>query len=332
MAEPADTLIAACPLPFLYLLFVSACCLLSVFCFRLLLSLSPSFLLQWLAFYLLQRFYMETGRALKRLDAVSRSPIYSLLSECLTGLPVLRALRLQPLLRARFAGAVDANSRAYFFFLGASRWLGVRLDAICLALVVVTTFAAIALRNSLPPALVGLSISQTAALASGFQWTFRQYIELSSNMTSVQRVREYGELPTEAVDVDDVTTSGSAPGAVAIVPMLSAGKAAPAGSAPPQTAAKALPAEWPSAGGVAFSDVWMAYRPHLPPVLRGLTADIRPGMKVGVVGRTGGESPFRDHCTWPYWAVHLLLHGLSPSSLSIVIACFCLFRSSPCSR
>jgi ABC-type multidrug transport system fused ATPase/permease subunit len=33
--------------------------------------------------------------------------------------------------------------------------------------------------------------------------------------------------------------------------------------------------------------VWLRYRPELPPVLRGLTARIAPGMKVGIVGRTG---------------------------------------------
>jgi ABC-type multidrug transport system fused ATPase/permease subunit len=31
----------------------------------------------------------------------------------------------------------------------------------------------------------------------------------------------------------------------------------------------------------------MAYRPGLPPVLKGLSMDIKPAEKIGIVGRTG---------------------------------------------
>lgn len=57
---------------------------------------------------------------------------------------------------------------------------------------------------------------------------------------------------------------------------------------------------WPEKGEVFFDDVVMRYRPELPPVLRGLSAVVQGGEKVGVVGRTGagekeGQPFFEDH-------------------------------------
>lgn len=45
--------------------------------------------------------------------------------------------------------------------------------------------------------------------------------------------------------------------------------------------------QWPRQATVAFNDVCARYRPGLPFVVKDLTFSVRPGQKVGVVGRTG---------------------------------------------
>lgn len=45
--------------------------------------------------------------------------------------------------------------------------------------------------------------------------------------------------------------------------------------------------EWPSQGEVDFKDVYLRYRPNTELVLKKLTFKVEPGMKIGVVGRTG---------------------------------------------
>jgi subfamily B ATP-binding cassette protein HlyB/CyaB len=52
---------------------------------------------------------------------------------------------------------------------------------------------------------------------------------------------------------------------------------------PPANAAQ-LPA---LKGAIAFEQVSFRYRPEAPPVLQGLTLDIRPGEVIGIVGRSG---------------------------------------------
>jgi len=47
------------------------------------------------------------------------------------------------------------------------------------------------------------------------------------------------------------------------------------------------PAPWPSAGTIEFNQIVLKYRPELPPVLKGLSMSVRPGEKIGIVGRTG---------------------------------------------
>lgn len=44
---------------------------------------------------------------------------------------------------------------------------------------------------------------------------------------------------------------------------------------------------WPEHGRVQFVGAVLAYRPGLPNALDGVTLEVLPGEKVGIVGRTG---------------------------------------------
>jgi ATP-binding cassette subfamily C (CFTR/MRP) protein 4 len=100
------------------------------------------------AFFRLRAYYTAVSRVVKRLEAASRSPIFSLLAECTSGLPSVRAFNLGALALERFYAAADENGRAYWAWLATTRWLGVRLDSLCLALLTCTTFLGVALRDS----------------------------------------------------------------------------------------------------------------------------------------------------------------------------------------
>jgi len=45
-------------------------------------------------------------------------------------------------------------------------------------------------------------------------------------------------------------------------------------------------APWPAEGRVEIKDVALRYHPELPDFSRGLSVDVGPGEKIGIVGRT----------------------------------------------
>ena len=47
------------------------------------------------------------------------------------------------------------------------------------------------------------------------------------------------------------------------------------------------PAAWPTAGHLAVSNLVVGYAPDLPPVLNGVSFEVEPNTRLGVVGRTG---------------------------------------------
>jgi len=72
-------------------------------------------------YYWVQRYYLRTSRELKRLDSVSRSPIYSHFQETLGGITTIRAYRQQNRFTLESEWRVDANLRAYFPSINSNR-------------------------------------------------------------------------------------------------------------------------------------------------------------------------------------------------------------------
>ena len=62
----------------------------------------------------LQRFYVRTSRQLKRLESVTRSPIYNHFSETLSGVSVIRAFSHQNQFIEQSETRVDDNQRCYY--------------------------------------------------------------------------------------------------------------------------------------------------------------------------------------------------------------------------
>ena len=96
-----------------------------------------------------------------------------------------------------------------------------------------------------------LSISFT--LFGNTQYGIRQATEVESQMTSVERVMRYTELPPE----------------------------------PGYSRQDKPPADWPSQGSLSIRDLSMVYFQGGPSVLRDFNLDVQPKEKIGIVGRTG---------------------------------------------
>uniref|UniRef100_A0A8D0ARP1 Multidrug resistance-associated protein 4-like n=1 Tax=Sander lucioperca TaxID=283035 RepID=A0A8D0ARP1_SANLU len=206
-----------------------------------------------LVFLFLRRYFLQTSRNIKRLEATTRSPVFSHLSSSLQGLWTIRAFGAEERFQQAFDAHQDLHSAAWFLFLTTSRWFAVRLDGLCAIFVTVATFGCLLLRDQLDAGSVGLSLTYSVTLMGMFQWGVRQSTELENMMTSVERVVEYTELESEA----------------------------------PWETQKRPPPDWPRKGLVTFDQVSFSYSTEGPLVLQSLKAMFRPKEKVGIVGRTG---------------------------------------------
>ncbi|KAL5432135.1 hypothetical protein PMIN07_008599 [Paraphaeosphaeria minitans] len=210
------------------------------------------------ALYLyIQRYYLRTSRELKRLDSISRSPIYAHFQESLSGMSTIRAYHQQKRFELENEWRVDANLRAYFPSISANRWLAVRLEFIGSVIILASASFAIisvASHSGLSPGAVGLAMSYALSVTQSLNWIVRQTVEVETNIVSVERVLEYAALPSEAPEI----ISKNRP-----------------------------PVSWPSRGAVSFHNYSTRYRPGLDLVLKNINIDIKPNEKIGVVGRTG---------------------------------------------
>ncbi|XP_029783715.1 canalicular multispecific organic anion transporter 2 isoform X2 [Suricata suricatta] len=215
-------------------------------------------------FYIVvQRFYVATSRQLKRLESISRSPIYSHFSETVTGSSVIRAYGRSQDFNAISDAKVDTNLRSSYPFIASNRWLGVRVEFVGNCVVFFAALFAVIGRNSLSPGLVGLSVSYALQITLTLTWMIRMMSDLESNIVAVERVKEYSKTETEAPWV----VEGSRP-----------------------------PTGWPLQGDVEFRNYSVRYRPGLELVLKNLSLRVRGGEKVGIVGRTGAGKSSMTLC------------------------------------
>jgi ABC-type multidrug transport system fused ATPase/permease subunit len=247
--------------------------------------------------------YIKSTREIKRIEAVTRSPIYADFSATLDGLTTLRAYQLERRVARLFQTQVDANARVFFSFLLCARWLGFRLDLETAVILAFVCFLAVILRSTVDVGLLGFALVYTMALSGLFQWTVRQSVEVETQMTAVERINAYGKLPAEegyATSLEDaIRQQRELPVGVASKHTTAgAGKhkyAAVAGSqAHPETVdSSAAVTVTPSGatakrrGNVVLRDLTVTYRADLDPVLRHINLDIPAGYKVGICGRTG---------------------------------------------
>ncbi|XP_053980762.1 multidrug resistance-associated protein 1 isoform X1 [Hylaeus volcanicus] len=204
-------------------------------------------------YYFVQRLYVASSRQLKRLESVSRSPIYSHFSESVSGAQIIRAFGVQKRFIHESESKVDFNQVCYYPSIIANRWLAVRLEMVGNLIIFFAAFFAVSSSNMVS-GLVGLSVTYALQVTQTLNWLVRMTSDVETNIVAVERIKEYTETPQEAAWKNPNYTP---------------------------------PNEWPMQGLVEFKDYKVRYREGLELVLHGITFAVKGGEKVGIVGRTG---------------------------------------------
>ncbi|CAH4036336.1 unnamed protein product [Pieris brassicae] len=226
--------------------------------------------------WILRSLYLTTSRELKRVQAITVSLSLNHATSTVSGLTTIRSVKNQlKTLAKEFDKLQDLHTTAQSVELTTDRAFGFWMDIVCCLYLAFVTFSffLFALGDKMG-GNVGLAITQAISLVGMCQFGMRQTAEVENQMTSVERILEYADLPPEK---------------------------------PTEPNTKALLQEhpgldfntWPEKGEIVFEDVYLEYeRPQEEKstedkgkednlAIRGVSFKIKPGEKVAVVGRTG---------------------------------------------
>ncbi|CAF1547050.1 unnamed protein product [Rotaria magnacalcarata] len=201
------------------------------------------------------------SRDLRRLESISRSPVYSYLESTMHGLKVIRSYHAEQMCSNEFFSHLDENTRANYLINAASCWAALRFDWISLLFISLVTILSMILRITgyryFSTADIAMTLSSSLGLMGLLQWTIRFSVDLETRMTSVERVLEYCSLEQEP----------------------------PAQVSPNRRP----PPTWPSQGRIIFDNICMSHSSDNQSslVLHHVSMIIQAGEKVGIVGRTG---------------------------------------------
>lgn len=206
-------------------------------------------------FYKVRAMYVATAQDIKRLEGITRSPVFSHLSASLNGLSTIRSSQAQELVSKEFDNHQDLHTSAWFLTLETGTAFGFWLDCISATFTAVVSLSFLILDDDTFGGNVGLAISQSLILNGMLQHGMRLTAEVINQMTSVERILEYTKIEKES---DLETHPNQKP-----------------------------PSDWPKQGKIQFDHTNLKYSLSDPAVLKDLNFSIQPAQKVGIVGRTG---------------------------------------------
>lgn len=195
-------------------------------------------------------FYLASARDTRRLESTAKSPIFEHFNAALQGVSIIRAFQKRESYISTMFDKLDAHARAIFHLCVYKRWLAWRLTVVGAIFTCIGSGFILAFRG-MDAALGGFALTFMLGYNDSIFMLLRHLVEIELGMNSTERIIEYAEMETEAQGGTDV------------------------------------PASWPATGRLEVDNLVVAYAPDLEPVLRGLTFDVQPKQRVGVVGRTG---------------------------------------------
>ena len=142
------------------------------------------------------------------------------------------------------------------------RWLSIRLNSMSTGLTSLVTSWICLHPDQLDPGLTAMVITYSLQVTGYLQWLINTFTQLEIEMNSIERVKHYSEIDTEAA-FDEADPKAK------------------------ETQLVAPPKSWPSSGKIEFSCCNARYRAELPLVLTDVSFVVEARQKIGVCGRTG---------------------------------------------
>ncbi|CEQ42894.1 SPOSA6832_04771, partial [Sporobolomyces salmonicolor] len=219
-------------------------------------SAAPAFLIGFallsIAYYHHARLFSHSAREFRRLDSISKSPLFSIYGEAVAGVAIIRSYGASARFMALMLEKVSTSVTFYWYTWGVNRWLSIRFSLLSACVVSLTGYVLITAGNKVDAALAGFTLTFSLNISNDLLFLVRRYTQLELSMVAVERIREYSLIKQEA----------------------------------PEIVEPRPPAWWPQ-GEIEVSKLNIRYAPELPSVLHDISFSVKAGEKVGIVGATG---------------------------------------------
>ncbi len=209
----------------------------------------------FIIYHLYFEYYIRSSREVKRIEATSRSIVYSNINETMNGLDTIKSFNQEERFKSKNSELINDMNSAYFLTLSNQRWLSIRIDIISSIATFIIAVLCVNGQFSINASSTGLLLSNIIEVSGFIGYMVRLLTQVQNDFISVERLYNYGfELDSEAPYHIEATKPND---------------------------------EWPINGSINFKNVYLNYRPNLPFVLKDISFEIKPNEKIGICGRTG---------------------------------------------
>lgn len=130
-------------------------------------------------FIKLRNMFVKTTRELKRIEGMSRSPVFAMMSESLKGVKTIRCNGKINYFFHKFESIQTAHMKAAFAFTLCSRWFAFHLDIISFVFTSIASFSAVLFYEKgwldIQPSIIGLALTLLIQISTtNFPWIVRQ--------------------------------------------------------------------------------------------------------------------------------------------------------------
>ncbi|GAB6030687.1 hypothetical protein CHUAL_007541 [Chamberlinius hualienensis] len=202
----------------------------------------------------LTKLYIEGTGCVKNMEASARSPIYTYMDCTVRGVAVIRTHNNEEIVQKEFESKQNYHSSLMFILLGMSNWLALALHVTSAIVPCFMIILCLIWPQYTSSALVGVGLSATFLTPLKVSVVAKFFADATQMILSIKRIQEYIDLPAEDCYLEN--------------------------SQPVRT-------DWPNVGSIVFKNLTLIYNSANKVALKGINFEIKPGEKIGVVGRTG---------------------------------------------
>ncbi|CAK5284005.1 unnamed protein product [Mycena citricolor] len=200
----------------------------------------------------LGQIYMAGQLSVKRLMSNARAPVLAHFGAAVSGLVSIRAFGAESKFKSETLIRIDRYTRAARSFYNLNRWISVRVDFLG-SLFSATLAAYLVYGKHTNAGDTGFLINMAITFTQMLLWAVRIFNDFEVQGNSLERIQDY-------IDIEHEKSP---------------------------TPAGVPPAYWPASGDLRVENLSARYSLTGPDVLHNISFTVKPGERIGIVGRTG---------------------------------------------